>query len=255
MRNLFLRTLILAVVVIAARYGLSLPQPQQTTPPAQATAPEPAHPCDVLRAQKDYPAAIHCFQEAISKDRKNAILYNKLGMAELQADDLQNALANFTSATKLNSRFAEAQNNIGAVYYVQKKYGNAAKYFKKAVALNETHATYHVNLGAAWFGMNNIDRALAEYQRALQLDPDVLVKNSKMGVTVQISNPEERAKYEFMMAKVYAQLGDNDRCLECLRKAKEGGYRGLNKVYEDQEFAVVRQDARLASIVPPPAPK
>ena len=38
---------------------------------------------------------------------------------------------------KLNSKYAEAVNNIGAVDYMQKNYGSAAKYFKKAVALEE----------------------------------------------------------------------------------------------------------------------
>jgi tetratricopeptide (TPR) repeat protein len=255
MRFLISRTLLLAMLFGTCRLGLSLSEPPQGNATAQTSVSEGQKTCDAFRAQKDYPKAIACFQDAVKKDGKNAVLYNKLGMAELQASELPGALADFTKATKLNPRFAEAQNNIGAVYYVQRKYNAATKYFKKAVALDETHATYHVNLGAAWFGMNNLDRALAEYSRALQLDPDVLAKNTRTGITAQLGTPEERARYEFMMAKVYAQLGDTDRCLECLRRAKEGGYRDLGKVYEDQEFAVVRGDARLATIIPPPASK
>jgi len=84
------------------------------------------------------------------------------------------------------------------------------------------------------------------------LDPFALDANSKAGVTFQIS-PEERAKYSFMLAKIYAKRGNADRCLECLRKAKEEGYSQMANVYRDEEFASVRQDPRLSEVVPPPA--
>ena len=74
-------------------------------------------------------------------------------------------------------------------------------------------------------------------------------------MTAQITVSEERAKHDYMMAKIYAKLGNTDSCFACLRKAKENGYRNLDNVYKDEEFAALRQDARLAQIVPPPAPK
>lgn len=43
---------------------------------------------DLARAQKDYTLAIRYFQTALRKDRKNAVLYNKLGLAELRINDL-----------------------------------------------------------------------------------------------------------------------------------------------------------------------
>jgi tetratricopeptide (TPR) repeat protein len=135
---------------------------------------------------------------------------------------------------------------------MQKNYGAAAKQFKKAVALEETRATFHVNLGASWFGQKKLESALTEYVRALELDPDALVNSSRTGVAAQI-NPEERAKYSYMLAKIYAKRGNVDRCLECLRMAKEEGYRDLASVYRDEEFASLRHDSRLAEVVPPPA--
>ena len=44
-------------------------------------------------------------------------------------------------------------------------------------------------------------------------------------------------------------------CLQCLRKAKEDGYRDLANVYKDEEFSKMRQDPTLHEVVPPPAAK
>jgi hypothetical protein len=96
---------------------------------------------------------------------------------------------------------------------------------------------------------------MREYSRALELDPGVLARDSRVGVTAMISSPEERAKQEYMIAKIYAKMGNVDNCLVCLRKAKDNGYPDLKSVYKDQEFAVVWQDPRLAEIIPPPPPK
>ena len=131
----------------------------------------------------------------------------------------------------------------------------AAKYFKKAVALEETRATFHVNLGAAWFGQKKIERAIAEYSRAVESDPDALIRSQTAGVAAQIASPEERAKYNYMLAKVYAKRGDVERCLQCLKMAKSEGYHDMANVYKDEEFSRMWQDSRLQQMVPPPPPR
>lgn len=229
--------------------------PQTKTAMQSMTAAELEKAGDECRAQKDYAQAINYFKEALRHDKRNAKLYNKAGLAELQLHQLAAARADFGKAAKYDSHYPSALNNIGAVYYIEKKYGNAANYFKKAVALDETQALFHMNLGAAWFAQDQIDRAMREYTRALELDPEVLARESRTGITAMVGSTEDRAKQQYMMAKIYAKMGYVDDCLVCLRKARDSGYAALDNVYKDQEFAAVRQDARLAEIVPPPAPK
>jgi tetratricopeptide (TPR) repeat protein len=232
-----------------------MPDPEQGKEIGSMTVAELGKAGDEFRAQKDYRQAIVYFQAALRKDPKNAALYNKLGLANLQNGDLRSARAAFQKSAKLNPKYAEALNNVGAVDFKQNNLGSAAKYFKKALALEETRATFHVNLGAAWFGQNKVDRALSEYTRALELDPEVLSSSSRAGVVAQISSPEERARYSYMLAKIYARRGNVEDCLRCLRKAKEEGYRDMANVYKDEEFASLRHDTRLSEVVPPPAPK
>jgi tetratricopeptide (TPR) repeat protein len=205
---------------------------------------------DLARGQKEYEQAIKYFNVALQKDPRNPVLYNKLGLTELKTNDLVSARINFQKAVKRNSKYADAVNNLGAVAYMQKRYGTAAKQFKKAVTLNENRPVFHVNLGAAWFAQNKMQPAVAEYMRALELDPNAL-SISSTGIAAQIASPEERAKYQYMLAKIYAQRGNIDECLRCLRMAKEEGYKDMGNVYKDEEFTHVRNDSRLGDIVPP----
>jgi tetratricopeptide (TPR) repeat protein len=239
-----------------SRYSTGTPEPQQDKINMESmTVAQLEKAGDEARAQKDYVQAIRYFQTALKKDRKNSVLYNKLGLAELKNNDLNAARSDFQKAVKRNSKYAEAVNNLGAVDYMKKDFGAAAKNFKKAVALDETRPTFHVNLGAAWFSQKKLERAMAEYTRALELDPDALRQNAKSGVTAQIASPEERARYSYLMAKIYAKRGDVDGCLQCLKKAKEEGYRDLANVYKDEEFSRLRENPRLHEVVAPPTPK
>ena len=250
----FICTLIVAAMVLAwpqTSAGRSDSPNPQTGLDAMSVA-DLERAGDQARVTKDYDQAIAYFQAALRKDKKNPQLLNKLGLSQLKANQPAEARASFEKAVKRNSKYADGFNNLGAVYFVQRNLGAATRNFKKAVALNETKPVYHINLGAAWFGQNKLDRAMAEYSRALQLDPEALTHNSNAGISAQISTTEERARYEYMLAKLYARMGNAEECLRCLKKAKEGGYR-VNNVYKDEEFSRLYQDPRLAEIAPPPA--
>ena len=256
MRHVTLRLVVLAMLVVVPRYSKAEADSPQAAPNLNLmTAAELEKAGDEARTEKDYVKAIDYFEAAIRKDRKNAVLYNKLGLSELRKDEFKAARMDFEKAAKLNPKYAEAINNIGATEYIKKNYGNAAKYFKKAVALDEGHATYHINLGAAWFSQKKFERAISEYVRALELNPDAFNQESKIGIAAQILSPEERAQYAFSLAKAYAKRGDVDNCLQCLKKAKEEGYRNMANVYKDEEFTHMRDNPRLHEVVPPPLDK
>lgn len=253
MKKITITIAILAVLVGLPTFSMAAPDPYPGKAMASMSVAELERAADDARAQKDYRLAIDYFQAAVRKDPKNAVLFNKMGMAKLKKGESNAARSDFQKAFKLNPKFADALNNIGAVDYQQKRMGSAVKFFKKAVALDETRATFHVNLGAAWFAQKKWDRSVAEYMRALEIDPSVLDSSSRAGVVAQMSTPEERAEYSYMLAKIYARRGDIESCLRCLRKAKEDGYRQFANVYKDEEFAGVRLDARFSDVVAPVA--
>jgi tetratricopeptide (TPR) repeat protein len=249
--------LMMTAVILAGLTPMCAAAEQDTQPVATAgsevmTAAEMESRGDALRKQKEFPQAMQYYRAALRKEPTSAVLYNKLGMAELQAGNHKAAQSHFDKASKLDPNFADAMNNLGVIALTQKKYDRGIKYFKKALALNEPRATFHANLGAAWFAEEQWDRASTEFARAVELDPMVFNQSTRSGVIGQIL-PEERARYDFTLAKMFAKRGDIDNCLQHLKKAKEEGYNDMGSVYKDEGFAKIWQDVRLAEVVPTPA--
>jgi hypothetical protein len=72
------------------------------------------------------------------------------------------------------------------------------------------------------------------------LDPNVFEHHSSYGVMLQERSVQDRAKYHYWMAALYAQEGRSDLALQYLRKALEEGYKERKKLPEDPAFASMR---------------
>jgi len=212
------------------------------------TPDELEHQGDVLRSQKRYLDAIDYYDAAIAK-QPTPLLWNKKGMAELFLQRDKAAKKSFEQAVNLDKNSAEGLNNLGYMMQIEKRYGRAIKYYEKALAIRPNSATFHYNMGAAYFSKHEFDKATAEYRTAYQIDPGIFQRVSKMGIMVQTSSPDDRAAFAFMVAKMYAQAGDLDNSLVYLRKAMEDGYKNINQVYKDNEFATLRTDPRFTELM------
>jgi tetratricopeptide (TPR) repeat protein len=204
---------------------------------------------DELRAEKAFLDALDYYNAAIKKNPTGAQLYNKAGITELQMERMKEASKDFEKSIHVDHEFADAHNNLGVVFYEQKKYGKAIKEYERAIKIRPDSASYFSNMGAAYFAKKEIEKAVVAYRQALQLDPDVLERNSRSGVTAQLPSPEDRAQYDYVMAKLYAKDGVDDRALQHLRRAMEEGYKDIENVYKDAEFAGLRKDPRFTQLM------
>jgi tetratricopeptide (TPR) repeat protein len=204
---------------------------------------------DRLRGEKAYLDALDYYRAALLKKPDSAQVYNKIGIAELQIQRYKEARKDFEKAIKNDKTLANAYNNLGAVFYEQKKYGPAIKQYQKALKIDPDVATYYCNMGAANFAKKDFEKASVNYAKALELDPEVLERHSRTGVSAQLPSPEDRARYAFVMAKLYAKTGAIDRSLEYLKRAMEEGYKDIQDVYRDDEFAGLRKDPRFTDLM------
>jgi Flp pilus assembly protein TadD len=204
---------------------------------------------DIARAKEEYSAAAYWYNAALRTDRKNAEIYNKLGIAQLKLGEMNEARRSFQLAVKYQKNYVEALNNLGATYCLLRKYKPAVRTLKEALALDEQRAVTHLNLAESWMGMKEIDRAMTEYTRALELDADILSSSEAQGISAQIMTAEQRAVVNFLIAKAYAKRGNMEGALDYLQRAKQGHYKDMASVYTQQEFSLLWNDPRLATIV------
>jgi tetratricopeptide (TPR) repeat protein len=221
---------------------------QAAPPPANASAQELESQGDQLRAEKAYADALDYYRAALSKN-ETATLHNKSGIAQLMMLHYDKAKKEFERAIKRDPMYAEAHNNLGVVNYSQHDYKRAVRRYQKALELRETSASFHSNLGTAYFARKEYDKASAEYLRALELDPDIFERQSAAGVSARLPSPGERARFSYVIAKMYAKSGNADRCLLYLKRAMEAGYVGISDVYKDEEFSQVRKDPRFTELM------
>ncbi len=232
---------------------------RMTDPPAaDATAAALESRADQLRAEKLFLDALDYYRAALGKQPNSAGLLNKMGITNLMMQRNHDAMKAFERAIKANRAFADAYNNRGVVYYEERRYGAAVKEYRRAIALDGNSASFYSNLGAALFAKKEFDPAVLAYERAVAIDPDVFERTSRVGVQAQLPSPGDRAHYDFTVARLYAKMGYSDRSLEYLKKAMEEGYKDLNRVYKDEEFAELRKDKRFTELMaakPPALPE
>ncbi len=236
------------------------PSIQHAQPPSpDASAQELEQEADLYREKKDLLDALDYFRAALAKEPKNARIENKIGITELVMLRYPDAKKSFEHAIKLDHQFADAYNNLGVTEYELRKYGKAIKLYEKALELRKDCASYFANEGAAYYSKKEFEKAGEAYGEALRLDPTIFERTSRTGVAAQLPpNLEERAHFDYLVARLFAKEGDKDRSLQYLRRAMEEGYKQINNVYKDPEFEGLRSDARFTELMaakPPAIPE
>jgi tetratricopeptide (TPR) repeat protein len=243
-------TAALAQVSHTEQVQIAPPLVRAIDPPARdATAADLELQADRLRAEKLYLDALDYYRAALAKKANDACLLNKIGITELMMQRYREARKSFERAIRSDHDFANAYNNLGVVFYEGKKYGAAVKQYQKAIAKDANSASFFSNLGAAYFSKRDFDPAVAAYQHALELDPEVFGRTSRAGVQAQLPSPEDRARYDYTVAKLYAKMGFSEQSLEYLRRAMEAGYKDLKNVYKDVDFAELRKNPRFTELM------
>jgi len=195
---------------------------------------------DILMARKQYREAIELYSEGAAKD---PVVRNKMGIAYHQLTDLERARKCYEQALKMKPDYFEALNNLGTVYYAKKSYRKAIVWYNRALkvdAESSRSASTYMNRGTAWFSRKQYQKAMEDFQTAVHLDPGIFEHHGTFGQILEERSVEERAKYHYFLAKLYAKQGRNELALQNLRKALEEGYKD-KKLAEVPEFGTMKE--------------
>jgi len=201
---------------------------------------------DIYMVRKMYREAIDMYRES---PPDSPVIANKIGIAFHQLLLLDLAKKNYELAIKLDSKYPEAINNLGTIYYAQKNYRKAIGCYNRALKYSPPSASIYANLGAAYFGRKDYKHATSFYEQALNLDPDVFEHHSGFGTMMQERTVEERATFHLYLAKMYAKSGANDRALIYLRKALEEGVKDRKKIPDMPEFVTLKTDPAFKQLI------
>ncbi|MDZ7640304.1 MAG: tetratricopeptide repeat protein [Bryobacterales bacterium] len=216
-------------VVVAEQVAANVEMPANLTPREQAA---------FLARHGRHAEAAEIYESlARQGQRKQSILWNKIGIAYHQMLDFSAASRCYREATTIDPLYAEARNNLGTVHYAQKQYSRAISEYKKALAVSPYSASVHSNLGTAHFARKEYELASVHYAKAIELDPQIFERQGGQGTILQQRSVEDRASFHFYLSKVYARNGDVDRSLLYMRKALEEGFKDRKKFVDDEDFA------------------
>ena len=231
---------VIAGVPTAAQQPKSFLAPDVRSDVAESTKPPAITPemrGDIMMARKRFREAVDAYQEG----GETAVLLNKTGIAYHQMIELDAAKKYYEKSIKANPAYPEALNNLGTIYYAKKSYRRALTYYKKALRLNPKSASVYSNLGTAYFARKNYSEAMTAYETAIALDPEVFEHHNSAGVLMQERAVEDRAKFHYYQAKLYAKNGMQDRALLALRKSIEEGLKERDKIQDEPDFAAMRE--------------
>jgi tetratricopeptide (TPR) repeat protein len=259
-----MRRLILPAIIFSASFFCPVLHAQQNNS-AAPNAPTTLREKDELQARiymakKQYPEAIQLYSKLSQQYPKDAPYVNYLGIAQLQEGKLDDARKNFERATKINKRFSDAYNNLGATYYAEKQYKKAISQYQRSLALQPNVASVYTNVGYAYFAQKQLPKAMEAFHKALTINPRVFEETGRSGSILSYRSVTDRGLFNFMLAKDYAQSGDAANCALYLRRAADEGYKDVAKVRTDPAFAKVLVDPGIKAILdevspepPPPA--
>jgi tetratricopeptide (TPR) repeat protein len=204
-------------------------------------------------ARKEYKEAEDIFYRLAVTNPRNPRYWNELGIAHHNQAQLDLALKCYQKAAKVDSHYADAQNNIGTVLYERKKFPKAIRAYKRAISLRDDFAPFYLNLGYAYFSQKDFENSIVSFRKALQLDPTSLDPARSRGGTViqDRSVSVDRARFYYLLAKSFAQQGDVDRAIIYLRKARDEGYGDFNTVQKDPIFSAVLKNPAAEDLLAP----
>jgi Flp pilus assembly protein TadD len=218
--------------------------------PATATPKELENQADILRARRFPEDAMDYYKYALARGGNPAGLTNKLGLTELEMRNIQLARAYFQRTVKLSKKDPEAWNNLGAVEYMDGASASAVSDYKKAVKLDRHQAVFHANLATAYFERKDYPGARREIAAAMKLDPQIFEHvASNSGVAAHVLTSEDRARFSFEMAKMYARNGLEEQMLHSLAMASEAGMDVQREMRKDTALAQFELDPRVVVLV------
>jgi tetratricopeptide (TPR) repeat protein len=142
------------------------------------------------------------WHDALAKNPACWVGYNDLGVAQLNAGRVDEAMATFRQAIAVNPRNDDGYFDLGNALLQKGRNDEALENYAKAVEINPRAAKAYLNMGATLLKLGKADEARAIYEKDLGIYPDsVMARNGIARVWMSEGKlPEAMAKYQEVVA-------------------------------------------------------
>jgi tetratricopeptide (TPR) repeat protein len=144
--------------------------------------------------------AIAQFREAVRINPDDGEAHNNLGSALFQNGSAEEAIAQFREAVRINPAIADAYSNLGIALYQLGRTEEAVAQYREALKIDPTNAEAHCNLGVVMFHQGHIREAMAQYLEALRTNPAYADAHYNLGNALFQQGRTEEAMAEFREA-------------------------------------------------------
>jgi len=112
------------------------------------------------------------WRDTVTRNPNAWMAHSNLGMALAQTGKIEEAIAHFEQALRINPDNAEAYNNLGMALAQTGKIEEAITHYQQALRITPDRAEVHYNLGSALAQAGRVREAIVQYEQALRIKPD-----------------------------------------------------------------------------------
>jgi len=163
----------------------------------------------------NHTAAIELIRQAIGFKANEPFYHGNLGQALQNAGRVDEAMAEYERALKINPGMVAVLMNMGNIVMAQGKLDAAEAWYKRAVAADPKQSLAHYNLGGLYQAQKKAAPAIAAFTQALKLNPNMAEARVNLGSVFKDENRFEEAEAQYRQAialdpkqsKAYNNLG------------------------------------------------
>jgi len=212
----------------------------------------------------NWPAAEKELKRAIELDPNDALTHETYGWYLVTMGRVVEGISEGKRSQQLDPLSAEHTSVLGWDLYLARRYDEAIEQQRKAIELEPDYWLGYSWLGHAYAQKELWQEAIASFQKAISIEHAIAEPLIGLGRSYAVSGKRQealkaldelndRSKHpylsSYLMATLYAGLGNKERALASLEKAYEDRSWYMTHLKLDPELDSLRPDPRFADIV------
>jgi tetratricopeptide (TPR) repeat protein len=140
------------------------------------------------------------FRHALEVTTGNYIAHDSLGFALIQQGKVEEGIAHYREAFRINPKVELTSYNLAAALVQQGKVEEGIGYYQRALRIHPDNETTRNSLGAALAEQGKLEAAISQYREALRINPDFEMAHNNLGMALVRQGKFEEAVAQYQEA-------------------------------------------------------